>query len=89
MARVPASASIEVCRPFNSHVAETRDIHTCFRLLATCLFLTPVSILKERARILADFIEEKLPGREVNLIGHSMYDLRFWSMALILLTLWG
>ncbi|KAH9822529.1 Alpha/Beta hydrolase protein [Melampsora americana] len=35
--------------------------------------------IEERARILAQFIEEKLPGREVNLIGHSMggLDSRF------------
>ncbi|OXG46103.1 triacylglycerol lipase [Cryptococcus neoformans] len=33
------------------------------------------SSIKDRARILADFISEKYPGREINLIGHSMGGL--------------
>lgn len=35
------------------------------------------SSIKDRARILADFISEKYPGREINLIGHSMVSNTF------------
>lgn len=37
------------------------------------------SSIKDRARILADFISEKYPGREINLIGHSMVNPLFFS----------
>lgn len=37
------------------------------------------SSIKDRARILADFISEKYPGREINLVGHSMVNLFSFS----------
>jgi triacylglycerol lipase len=35
--------------------------------------------IKDRAAILDEFISEKFPGREVNLVGHSMVRATFQS----------
>lgn len=60
--RVPASAS-------------TLALSSQLTLMLSLISRLPFAGIEERAKVLCALIEQHFPGREVNLIGHSMGGL--------------